>query len=247
MWNVGNNGYSWSSAIPTAADVGNRAYYLDFNNGGVNPNATTNRANGLQLRCLQAFIGRSVLFSPFFSERSLYGLGTGCFVPECRAVGIGGAAERTDKFSPPLYRRSQRSRYSYGSCLQRERFVVAFFPPRRTASDGSFLWYGAFRPILLSYPGYRHANYGTLYAVGNNGYSWASSVTTGTNAYNLNFNYGGINPNNNNNRANGLQLRCLQAFIGPRSSFINGKGRGEDVLREYPAVNLSQAAGRVIR
>ncbi|MDE5945528.1 MAG: hypothetical protein K2G93_08110 [Rikenella sp.] len=59
-------------------------------------------------------------------------------------------------------------------------------------------------------PGYRHALYGTLYAVGNSGYSWASSVTTDSLAYNLYFNYGGIYPNDRNGRASGLQLRCLQ-------------------------------------
>ncbi|MDE5944580.1 MAG: hypothetical protein K2G93_03225 [Rikenella sp.] len=52
-----------------------------------------------------------------------------------------------------------------------------------------------------------------MYNVGNSGYSWSSTIPTGsTNAHNLNFNYGGINPNNNNNRAYGFQLRCLQVF-----------------------------------
>ena len=65
--------------------------------------------------------------------------------------------------------------------------------------------------LLAPAPGYRHANYGTLYNVGNNGYSWASSVVaSGSNAYFLNFNSGGLNPQNSNNRANGLQVRCLQ-------------------------------------
>ncbi|MDE6499397.1 MAG: hypothetical protein K2K83_01655 [Rikenella sp.] len=60
-------------------------------------------------------------------------------------------------------------------------------------------------------PGYRHAHYGTLHNVGGNGYSWASSVTTDSNAYTLYFRYGEISPNaNGGNRANGLQLRCLQ-------------------------------------
>ncbi|MDE5945616.1 MAG: hypothetical protein K2G93_08580 [Rikenella sp.] len=59
-------------------------------------------------------------------------------------------------------------------------------------------------------PGYRHASYGTSYAVGGNGYSWASSVTAGTYAYYLDFRYGGIYPNSNYYRASGLQLRCLQ-------------------------------------
>ncbi|MDE5943965.1 MAG: hypothetical protein K2G93_00035 [Rikenella sp.] len=66
---------------------------------------------------------------------------------------------------------------------------------------------------LYPAPGWRDAGSrigGTLYSVGGNGYGWASSVTTGTNAYYLGFNYGGISPNSNSNRALGLQLRCLQ-------------------------------------
>ena len=69
-------------------------------------------------------------------------------------------------------------------------------------------------------PGYRHANYGTLYNVGNNGYSWSSSVPAGTNAYYLNFNNTVLNPQNTTNRANGLQVRCLQAFVRGRSVFF---------------------------
>ncbi len=62
-------------------------------------------------------------------------------------------------------------------------------------------------------PGLRAYQYGTLYNVGNAGYIWSSTIPTGSgNAHNLNFNYGGINPQNNNNRAYGFQLRCLQAF-----------------------------------
>ena len=53
LYAVGNSGYSWSSAIPTAADVGHRAYYLDFYYDGIYPNTTTNRAFGFPLRCLQ--------------------------------------------------------------------------------------------------------------------------------------------------------------------------------------------------
>ncbi|MDE5944583.1 MAG: hypothetical protein K2G93_03240 [Rikenella sp.] len=49
-----------------------------------------------------------------------------------------------------------------------------------------------------------------MYNVGNDGFSWASSVTTGTHAYNLYFDYDGINPNYGNYRSNGLPLRCLQ-------------------------------------
>ena len=66
LYNVGQNGYSWSSSVPPAGELSNRAYYLNFNNTGVNPQNTTNRANGLQVRCLQAFIGVS---RSFFADR----------------------------------------------------------------------------------------------------------------------------------------------------------------------------------
>ncbi|MDE5945615.1 MAG: hypothetical protein K2G93_08575 [Rikenella sp.] len=46
--------------------------------------------------------------------------------------------------------------------------------------------------------------------VGGYGYSWASSVTTGTDAYHLYFHNGGLNPNYSYHRGHGLQLRCLQ-------------------------------------
>ncbi len=48
LWSVGSNGYSWSST-----ESGTRARYLDFGTGGISPQASTYRAYGLQLRCLQ--------------------------------------------------------------------------------------------------------------------------------------------------------------------------------------------------
>lgn len=50
--------------------------------------------------------------------------------------------------------------------------------------------------------------------VGNNGNYWSASPNN-NNAYNLNFNDNGkVNPSNNNNRANGQSVRCLQASVG---------------------------------
>jgi uncharacterized protein (TIGR02145 family) len=49
---------------------------------------------------------------------------------------------------------------------------------------------------------------GSLNNVGSNGNYWSSSVN-GTNAWNLNFNSGNANMNNNN-RANGFSVRCLK-------------------------------------
>ena len=62
-------------------------------------------------------------------------------------------------------------------------------------------------------PGSRDAmstrGFGGLRDVGSNGYSWSSSIA-GTDAHGLGFGYNGVNPQYYSNRANGLQLRCLQ-------------------------------------
>ena len=58
-------------------------------------------------------------------------------------------------------------------------------------------------------PGYRHAFYGTLWNVGDIGYSWMCALAGDFSRF-LDFNYVGINPNSHSYRANGLQLRCLQ-------------------------------------
>ncbi len=47
---IGSNGFNWLSAIPQENAT---ARNLHFNTEGVNPKAATNRAFGLQLRCLQ--------------------------------------------------------------------------------------------------------------------------------------------------------------------------------------------------
>ncbi|MDE6499156.1 MAG: hypothetical protein K2K83_00425 [Rikenella sp.] len=50
-----------------------------------------------------------------------------------------------------------------------------------------------------------------MYYIGYSGYSWSSTIPSGsTNAHHLDFYYGGINPNYTHSRAYGLQLRCLQ-------------------------------------
>ncbi|MDE5945008.1 MAG: hypothetical protein K2G93_05405 [Rikenella sp.] len=64
---------------------------------------------------------------------------------------------------------------------------------------------------LTPAPGLRGYNNGTLWGVGINGYSWSSTIPSGSiGAYNLTFLYGGVYPNSSNYRAHGLQLRCLQ-------------------------------------
>ena len=46
---------------------------------------------------------------------------------------------------------------------------------------------------------------------GTNGYYWSSSWNSATNGYNLNFNNGNVNPQNNNNRYYGLPVRAVLA------------------------------------
>ena len=52
---------------------------------------------------------------------------------------------------------------------------------------------------------------GKLANGGSQGNYWSSSTNSSTsnNAGQLNFNSGNINPQNNNNRANGLSVRCV--------------------------------------
>jgi len=45
---------------------------------------------------------------------------------------------------------------------------------------------------------------------GTNGNYWSSSLNSATNGRNLNFNSGGVNPQNNNNRFNGFSVRPVQ-------------------------------------
>ena len=45
---------------------------------------------------------------------------------------------------------------------------------------------------------------------GANGNYWSASFNSSRNARNLNFNSGGVNPQNNNNRFNGFAVRAVQ-------------------------------------
>lgn len=77
-------------------------------------------------------------------------------------------------------------------------------------------------PHWSSYPasGYRNNSNGSLNNVGSNGYVWLSSANSQNNAYNLNFNSSNVNPQNNNNRANGNSVRPVQAFAGAAEGFF---------------------------
>lgn len=48
---------------------------------------------------------------------------------------------------------------------------------------------------------------------GANGNYWSSSLHSQPNGYNLNFNSGGVNPTNNNNRFNGFSVRAVQHWL----------------------------------
>lgn len=60
--------------------------------------------------------------------------------------------------------------------------------------------------------GNRNRASGALNNVGSNGNFWSFAPNSQTNARNLNFNSGNVNPLNNNNRANGFALWAARAF-----------------------------------
>lgn len=60
--------------------------------------------------------------------------------------------------------------------------------------------------------GYRNNSDGSMNNVGSNGNYWSASPNSANNGYYLNFNSSNVNPSNNNNRANGFSVRCVQAF-----------------------------------
>ena len=80
---------------------------------------------------------------------------------------------------------------------------------RKQFEDDNFILkcgLGMFIPLLLA--GNRNNSNGSLNNVGTNGNYWSSTVS-GTNSRNLNFNSSNANMNDNN-RANGLTVRCLK-------------------------------------
>ena len=64
--------------------------------------------------------------------------------------------------------------------------------------------------ISLPAAGYRNCN-GSVNNVGSNGNYWSSTPKDSDNAWNLNFNSGSVNMNNNN-RCNGKSVRLVQVF-----------------------------------
>ena len=74
------------------------------------------------------------------------------------------------------------------------------FPTSYQVATGA----GAFFPCSGNGNGQSWNNRGT------NGNYWSSSLNSATNGRNLNFNSGGVNPQNNNNRYNGFAVRPVQ-------------------------------------
>ena len=87
-------------------------------------------------------------------------------------------------------------------------------PERNVSAKGKVQWCGLRHKCLLFLPaaGNRGNSTGTLFNRGSNGNYWSSTENGTDNAWNLNFNSGGANMNNNN-RTNGLSVRCVAEFI----------------------------------
>ena len=50
---------------------------------------------------------------------------------------------------------------------------------------------------------------GSVNNVGGEGNYWSATAASGSNARNLNANAGNLNPQNSNNKGNGLTVRCV--------------------------------------
>lgn len=82
--------------------------------------------------------------------------------------------------------------------------VVGSIPPAGHSPNGPLINLGA--------SGYRANGSGALTNMGSNGNYWSFGSNSQTNARNLNFNSGNVNPLNNNNRSNGFSVRPCRAF-----------------------------------
>ncbi len=65
---------------------------------------------------------------------------------------------------------------------------------------------------------------------GTNAYYWSSTYNNTNNAYVLNFNSGGVNPQNNDNKFNGFAVRCVKNL--ELKSERGGRGRRVAVFTE---------------
>ena len=75
------------------------------------------------------------------------------------------------------------------------------------------LCYKEEKEITKCLGGNRNRTSSSVNNVGSNGNYWSATVNNANNAYNLNFNTSGtVNPQNNNNRANGFGVRCVRIY-----------------------------------
>lgn len=68
---------------------------------------------------------------------------------------------------------------------------------------------------LEAFPCSGNGNGSTWYNRGSNGNYWSASLNSAANGRNLNFNSGGVNPQNTNNRFNGFTVRAVQLTLHP--------------------------------
>ena len=76
--------------------------------------------------------------------------------------------------------------------------------------------HSANEPLNSAASGNRNRTSGALNNVGSNGNWWTFAPNSQTNARNLNFNSGNVNPLNNNNRANGFGVWPCRVSVGIR-------------------------------
>jgi hypothetical protein len=80
-------------------------------------------------------------------------------------------------------------------------------------ADSFFCSYQAATAMRFFFPCSGNGNGTSWNNRGSNGNYWASSLNSSTNGRNLNFNSGGVNPQNNNNRFNGFTVRAVQHSV----------------------------------
>ena len=113
---------------------------------------------------------------------------------------------------------THRPAMAYAVCFsagnEKPNLVAGFVPQRMSPVPCSKRLPQIQRFGLTAASGYRNLASGALSSVGLGGWSWSSSPNSAgsTNAGSLNFNDSRVNPLNNDNRANGLTVRCVRVF-----------------------------------
>ena len=86
--------------------------------------------------------------------------------------------------------------------------------------------YSVSAPLSLVRAGNYYFGDGSLNNRGSNGNYWESKANNANNAYDLNFNSGNLNPQDNWDKGRGFSIRCLGCFlISPTSAFWGGVKR----------------------